>query len=69
MAVAYIWRVVEAAWFREPETGHREIREAPVLMLAATWLAALANVYFGLAPWLQTTLASGGARMLLGVRP
>ncbi len=69
MAVAYIWRVVEAAWFREPATVNPEIREAPVLMLAVTWLAALANVYFGLAPWLQTTLASDGAKMLLGVTP
>jgi multicomponent Na+:H+ antiporter subunit D len=69
MAVAYIWRVVEVAWFREPKAEPGDVREAPTLMLAVTWLAALANVYFGLAPWLQTTLATGGARMLLGELP
>jgi multicomponent Na+:H+ antiporter subunit D len=69
MAVVYIWRVVEAAWFREPSAELAEVREAPALMLTVTWLAALANIYFGLSPWLQTTLASGGARMLLGEMP
>jgi multicomponent Na+:H+ antiporter subunit D len=69
MAVAYIWRVVESAWFREPSAELAEVREAPALMLTVTWLAALANIYFGLSPWLQTTLASGGARMLLGEMP
>jgi multicomponent Na+:H+ antiporter subunit D len=69
MAVAYIWRVVEVAWFREPQHEPTGIREAPPLMLAVTWLAALANIYFGLSPWLQTTLATSGARMLLGELP
>ena len=39
------------------------------VLLAVTWLAAAANVYFGLSPWLQNTLASRGARMLLGETP
>jgi multicomponent Na+:H+ antiporter subunit D len=69
MAVAYIWRVVETAWFREPVGDQPPVREAPMTMLAVTWLAALANIYFGLAPWLQTTLAADGARMLLGETP
>ncbi|MEJ2515811.1 MAG: monovalent cation/H+ antiporter subunit D family protein [Gammaproteobacteria bacterium] len=69
MTVAYVWRVVETTWFRQPEGEQVQAREAPALMLAVTWLAALANIYFGLAPWLQTTLASRGARMLLGETP
>jgi multicomponent Na+:H+ antiporter subunit D len=69
MAVAYIWRIIETAWFQEPPSSPSDVREAPALMLAVTWLAALANIYFGLSPWLQTTLASGGARMLLGELP
>jgi len=69
MAVAYIWRIVEATCFRQPQTGAVEVSEAPPLMLTVTWLAAIANVYFGLSPWLQTTLAEGGARMLLGEMP
>ena len=69
MAVAYIWRVVEAAWFRSPEDGPASLSEAPVPMLVITWVAALANLYFGLAPSLQIRLASDGARMLLGDLP
>ena len=69
MAVAYIWRVVEAAWFREPQGDHAGVTEAPALMLAVTWLAAFANIYFGLSPSLQYRLASDGARLMLGELP
>ena len=69
MAVAYLWRVVEVAWFREPQGEQAGMTEAPAMMLAVTWLAALANVYFGLAPWLQVRLASDGAKLLLGGLP
>jgi multicomponent Na+:H+ antiporter subunit D len=69
MAVAYIWRIVEVAWFRQAGPEQPEIREAPVLMLAVTWVAALGNIYFGLDPSLQIKLAADGARMLLGGLP
>ena len=69
MAVAYIWRIVETAWFRQPEDGQTDLSEAPAPMLVITWVAALANIYFGLAPSLQIRLASDGARMLLGDLP
>jgi multicomponent Na+:H+ antiporter subunit D len=69
MAVVYIWRVVETTCFRPPQDEQAVIREAPAMMLAVTWLAALANLYFGLAPWLQISLATEGARMLLGAPP
>jgi multicomponent Na+:H+ antiporter subunit D len=69
MAVAYIWRIVEAAWFRDPEDGKPEFSEAPMPMLLITWIAALANLYFGLAPSLQIRLATDGARMLMGELP
>jgi len=69
MAVAYIWRVVEVAWFRPPASGQTEFSEAPVPMLVVTWVAAVANIYFGLAPWLQISLASDAAGVLLGELP
>jgi len=69
MAVGYIWRVVEAAWFRQAGPERSDVAEAPALMLAVTWVAALSNIYFGLAPWLQIKLASDGAKMLLGGLP
>jgi multicomponent Na+:H+ antiporter subunit D len=69
MAVAYVWRIVETAWFQESPASFSDAREAPALMLAVTWVVAFANIYFGLSPWLQTTLASDGARLLLGELP
>ena len=73
MAVVYIWRIVEAAWFEPADdsaTGPAgAIREAPVTMLAVVWLAALANIYFGLATGLPRELATRAAISLLGHLP
>jgi len=73
MAVVYIWRIVEAAWF-EPadesaDVAAGTVREAPLTMLAVVWLAALANIYFGFATGLQHELATRAATSLLGHLP
>jgi multicomponent Na+:H+ antiporter subunit D len=64
MAVWYVWRVVEAAWFRTPpaEGGSDE---APLPMLAVLWIAALANIWFGLQPRFPLALARSAAAALL----
>ena len=73
MAVVYIWRIVEAAWFEpidESADGPAEtIREAPAPMLAVVWLAVLANVYFGFTTGPQRELATRAAVSLLGHVP
>ena len=65
MAVVYIWRIVEAIYFAEPATDLSAVREAPRTMLLITWIAALANLYFGLVPEVPVTLASSAADTLL----
>jgi len=65
MAVVYIWRVVEAAYFGVAESGGAPLREAPPALLTVTWVAALANLYFGLMPALPMKLASAAAETLL----
>jgi len=66
MAVVYIWRVVEAAYFHSPRAGGPEgLREAPPMLLATTWVAALANIYFGLVPGLPIKLSQAAAASLL----
>ena len=57
LAVVYVWRFVEAAYFREPAAGLAEVKEAPASMLALSWLMIAACVYFGL----DTGLTLGGA--------
>ena len=69
MAVVYIWRVVEAAYFGAPQTDAAPLREAPPALLTVTWIAALANVYFGLVPSLPITLSSAAAEILLSHVP
>ena len=70
MAVVYIWRIVEALWFaEETENTPQGVREAPAAMLALIWLAALANIYFGLVTELPRELATVSAESLLGHLP
>ncbi len=65
MALVYIWRIVETAYFGAAKVDAARPREAPPILLAATWTAALANLYFGLVPTLPVTLSSTAAELLL----
>lgn len=65
MAMAYVWKVIEAAYFGERPIDAPQLHEAPPMLLTVIWVAALANLYFGLAPSTQITLASSAAESLL----
>ncbi|MEM7429396.1 MAG: monovalent cation/H+ antiporter subunit D family protein [Pseudomonadota bacterium] len=69
MAVIYIWKIVEATYFGEPGDDTATVREAPTPLLAATWAGALANVYFGLQPYVPATLSTSAAQLLMGGAP
>ena len=69
MAVVYVWRIIEAAWFAPAQEPAESVQEAPAPMLAMIWLAAGANVYFGLATELTRELATSAAVSLLGHLP
>ena len=66
IAVAYVWRVVEAAYLRPAREGAPAPREAPPGMLAAALGMVILCVYFGI----ETSFSVGGARdaalLLLG---
>ena len=68
IAVAYVWRVVEAAYFREP-AGESGIAEAPLSMQIPLWILVAANFYFGLATDTTAGVAGQGARLLMGTAP
>jgi multicomponent Na+:H+ antiporter subunit D len=67
LAVVYIWRVVEVAYFQEGAS--RERCEAPLLLLVPTWILILANFWFGIDTRLTIGLASQAGRMLAGGGP
>jgi multicomponent Na+:H+ antiporter subunit D len=80
MAVVYIWRVVEAAYFQEAPgdgasgvgaiEGSREpIVEAPLALLIPTWALIVANFYFGTDATFTVELAESAARTLFGLVP
>jgi multicomponent Na+:H+ antiporter subunit D len=66
LAVIYIWRVVEAAWFAEPSEKAAAAREAPLAMLIPMWILVLANIYFGINTDLTVGVADLAARTLMG---
>jgi len=68
MAVVYIWRVVESAYFGTA-THAQAIAEAPLALLIPTWTAVLLNLYFGLFPELPLQLSSSAAETLLWHQP
>jgi len=68
MAVVYIWRVVESAYFGEAESA-AEISEAPLALLLPAWAAVLLNLYFGFFPAVPLELSSLAADLLLGQAP
>ena len=65
LAVIYIWKLVEAAYFGTPDSS-REVREAPVSMLIPMWILVAANIYFGINTELSVGLATRAAEALMG---
>ncbi len=68
MAVVYIWKVIEAAYFHDfpGEVADDESMEAPLALLVPTWALVLVNVYFGIDASLTSRLAGTAAQILLG---
>ena len=65
LAVVYVWRLVEALYFKEPAAGSENVREAPLSVLLPTLLLAAANIYFGLDTRLTVELTGNAAVLLM----
>ena len=65
LAVVYVWRFVEAAYFQEPDAGIAQLKEAPLEMLVPAWLMIAACFYFGLDASLTIDGAAQAAATLL----
>lgn len=65
LAVVYVWRLVEALYFKEPAAGRENVREAPLSVLLPTLLLAAANIYFGLDTRLTVELTGNAAVLLM----
>ena len=65
LAVIYIWRVVEVAYFEEPPEGKNVIDEAPVSMLIPVILFVFGSYYFGINATFTADIAFDASRALL----
>lgn len=69
LAVIYVWRVIEAAFFKPTPEGRAPVREAPLSLLIPTWILVVANIYFGINASFTAGVASRAASSLLGLLP
>ena len=67
LAVIYVWRIVETAYFKTPMAGQHSVKEAPMAFLVPVWLLVSANVYFGIDTSLSVEVATAAAKGLFGV--
>ncbi len=67
LALIYIWRVVETAYFKPVPEGREAVIEAPLSLLIPVWVLVAANFYFGIDTELTTGVARRAAENLLGV--
>ncbi|MGB0846784.1 MAG: monovalent cation/H+ antiporter subunit D family protein [Thiolinea sp.] len=66
IAVVYIWRIVEAAYFKERPADMPAVSEAPLNLLIPTWILVAANIYFGINASFTAGIAESTAQVLLG---
>jgi len=68
LAVAYVWKLIEALYFKSADdSAHAGIKEAPLMLLIPTWILVLANIYFGLDTELTVGTAEQAVKLLLPV--
>jgi multicomponent Na+:H+ antiporter subunit D len=68
LAVVYVWRVVEIAYFQPAPEGAPEVKEAPPSLLIAMWLLVGATLYFGIDAGLTSRISAAAVRAL-GMSP
>jgi len=69
IAVIYIWRIVEVAYFKEPLLNNKPVKEAPLYFLIPIWTLIIANIYFGIDTRLSVQVAEAAAMSLFEVTP
>lgn len=66
LAVVYVWKLVEALYFKPAnEARSPPVKEAPLMMLIPAWVLVLANIYFGFNTELTVGTAEQAVKLLL----
>jgi multicomponent Na+:H+ antiporter subunit D len=69
LAVIYVWRIVEVAYFKAPLVNKVSVKEAPMSFLVPIWTLIFANIYFGIDTRFSVQVAQAAAMSLFGVAP
>ena len=69
VSAAYVWKIVEAAYFDKSNEGTISREEAPLTLLIPTWILVLANIYFGINAQFTASQAMLAAEAILGISP
>jgi len=69
LALVYVWRVVEVAFFKPPSECAKDVTEAPLSMLIPTWVLIGASIYFGVMTSRSAGVAQQAAEALLRGSP
>ncbi len=67
LSAIYVWRIVEACYFKEPK--HEAGSEAPLSLLVPLWILVAANLWLGLDTRLTTSISEVAAASLMGMLP
>lgn len=69
IALVYVGRVLEDAYFGSPPEDQVQVREAPISMLLPVWLLVAGNLFFGIHTDFTLGLAGRATAALLGGGP
>lgn len=69
LAVIYVWRIVEVAYFKAPLVNAIPVKEAPLSFLIPIWTLIIANIYFGIDTRFSVQVAQAAAQSLFGLTP
>lgn len=69
IAIVYIWRIIELAYFKPPIKGSIKVKEAPWSLLIPLWILVFANLYFGIDTSVSVEVAQEAATSLFGKPP
>ena len=69
LAVVYVWRLVEAAYFKPVDSDNIHVKEAPLSILVPTWILVIANIYFGIDTRFTIAVTEMATNTLFGATP
>lgn len=65
LSVLYIWKLVDAAYFKPSLSPRKPIKESPFGLLIPVWILVFANIYFGIDTQLTVSMSEQIAAQLL----